>query len=130
VYQHVVAPLLDHSPENGRRVHLKSNMAAEKKGVSVDISEDVRQYPVAEEEDEEDEEDKEEGQQQEQQEQEPRRDDKLNGVENSEITSNPYSRGESQAEKQSKNEDEDENARRARIAKEWEAIDQVYKGDV
>lgn len=115
------APLLDQSTEKMRGGHLKSNLAADK-GVSVYVSEDVRHYPVAEEEEEA--EQGEEGQQ-EQQEQEPKREDKLHVMKNSQVDGSSNSQGESLAEKQRKNEDENDEAGRARIAKEWEAIDKV-----
>ncbi len=124
---------MDQSTGKMRGGHLRSNTAADK-GVSVNVSEDVRQYPVAEEEEEEEEAEEEEEEeeeveegQQEHQEQEPQREDELHVVESSQVDNTSNSQREPQAEKHRKNEDEDEEAGRARIAKEWEAIDQVWE---
>lgn len=102
------APLLDQSAENFGVRH-KESSAAGVADISVHLGGDVRQYPVMEEEGEEQEEEK-----------------GIATVENPEQACTPTVQGQGEEEHQTTHKDnEDEDFRRARVTREWEAIDQV-----
>lgn len=102
-------PLLDLSAENvgGRR---KESSTAAVAGIPAHFGGDIRQYPVMEEEGEEQEEEEE----------------SLKVGENLEKGATPKVEGRGEEEYETVNNDsEDEDSGRARVTREWEAIDQV-----
>lgn len=102
-------PQLDHSGENFGGAHIESSMVA-LAGISVHFGGDVRQYPVMEEEGE----GQEEGE------------ENVDSVEHQEKNGTPKVQVEGEEDHhQTNNDNEDEDSRRARVTRDWEAIDQV-----
>lgn len=99
-------PLLNRSTENfGERIESTTAAVA---GISAHLGGDVRQYPVMEEEDE--------GQEEE---------DIVDFVGNPEKAASPRVQEQGEENHQTNHDNEDEDSRRARVNREWEAIDQV-----
>lgn len=105
------APLWDYSSKNIGEGHSESSTVADT-GIPEHVGGDVRQYPVTEEEEEKEEEG------------EPK-DGHVDFMNNPDKIGTSDVQREKEDEQQIGTEDEDEDSRRARVAKEWETIDQV-----
>ncbi|CAM9731746.1 unnamed protein product, partial [Pylaiella littoralis] len=105
------APLWDYSSKNIGEGHSESSTVADT-GIPEHVGGDVRQYPVTEEEEEKEEEG------------EPK-DGHVDFMNNPDKIGTSDVQREKEDEQQIGTEDENEDSRRARVAKEWETIDQL-----